>query len=80
MKVKVFVEKVEEIEVEVDDAIFAPIDIGLSDPAPAQSVYDRAMEEIERVVGLPWGNDNLDKDAYIVGVEAVKSGNTIMEW
>lgn len=80
MKVKVFIEKVEEIEVEVDDTVFAPIDIALEEPCPPQSFYDRAMEEIERVIGLPWGNDNLDKPAYIVGVEAVKSGNTIMEW
>ena len=80
MKVKVFIEKVEEIEVEVDDKIFAPIDIGLADPCPPQSFYERATEEIERVVGLPFGNDECKNEAFIVRVEAVKSGNTIMEW
>lgn len=80
MKVKVFVERVEEIEVEVDDKIFAPLDIELDAPTPPQPFYDRATEEIERVIGLPWGNETLDRPAYIVGVEAVKSGNTLMEW
>ena len=43
-------------------------------------VFVERVEEIERVIGLPWGNETLDRPAYIVGVEAVKSGNTLMEW
>lgn len=80
MKVKVFVERVEEIEVEVDDKIFAPLDIALDAPTPPQPFYDRATKEIERVVGLPFGNDDLNNPAFIVGVHSVQSGNTMMEW
>ena len=40
--------------------------------------YDKCIDEVERVTGLPF-DDNTDSDAYIVSVWSAENGEIILE-
>ena len=64
-------------EVEISDG-FAP----LADPhyICSNEMYDRAIQEVEKVMGIPFGDDDLDNDTYIVNVTDSLTDETMLEW
>ena len=64
-------------EVEISDE-FAP----LADPhyCCSDEMCDRAVQEVEKVMGIPCGDDDRNNDAYIVNVTDSLTDETMLEW
>ena len=81
MKVKVSYLKYHTEEIEVEDELFTPLDTDISTPPNVdESHYERATKAIEKAMNMPFGAGDEEPDAYIIGVEASESGNTLLEW
>ena len=80
MKIKYCVCRYETHEAEISDE-FAK----LACPRPwkdktiTNEDYDKCVDEVERVTGLPL-DDNADSDAYIVSVWSAENGETMLEF
>ena len=77
MKVKVvYVEYITK-EIEIDDK-FKP----LADQKyyGTEEEYDEATKEVERVMKMPFGDDNCENAKYIVSVTDSETDNTMLEW
>ena len=76
MKVKVtYVEYVTK-EIEIDDK-FKPL--AAQDYYGSNEEYDEAIKEVERVMGMPFGDDDYTNAKYIVGVNEAETDNTMLE-
>lgn len=64
-------------EVEISDE-FAP----LADPQYlcSDEMCDKAIQAIENIIGMPFGDDNEDNDEYIVCVEDSATDEVMLEW
>ena len=78
MRVKVFVER--EIEVEINDKDFiAWADYVKSDSTETPlDVCEKAVKAIEKVVGLPFGSEEADET--IISVCDAEDNEPILEW
>lgn len=77
MKVKVtYVEYVTK-EIEIDDK-FKP----LADwnHCCSDEECDEATKEVERIMGMPFGDDDYTNAKYIVGVNEAETDNPMLEW
>ena len=80
MKVKVFIQKLVETEVEINDPSFELLnELQNNNKEFSPSLIDMAVEAVEKTVGLPFGDDCLASDAYIVAVQDM-DGEPILEW
>ena len=80
MKVKVFIQKLVETEVEINDPSFELLnEFQNNNEEFSPSLIDMAVEAVEKTVGLPFGDDHLVSDAYIVAVQDM-DGEPILEW
>ena len=79
MKVKIFYQTIAEKVIEIDDEF----EVLRGDPKDIpQEVYDEATNAITRATGMPcvWECEDTDLyDTYVLGVEDVLTGETIME-
>ena len=80
MKVKVFIQKLVETELEINDPSFEILyEFQNNNEEFSPSLIDMAVEAVEKTVGLPFGDDPLASDAYIVAVQDM-DGEPILEW
>ena len=80
MKVKVFIQKLVETEMEINDPAFELLDeLQNNNEEITPSLVDMAIKAVEKTVGLPFGDDPLASDAYIVAVQDM-DGEPILEW
>ena len=79
MKVKYCVCRYETHEAEISDE-FAKLAVPYpwEDKSITDEDYNKCVDEVERVTGLPF-DDNTCDDAYIVSVWSAENGETILE-
>lgn len=76
MKVKVtYVEYITK-EVEIDDK-FKPL--AVPNYYGSDKECDEAIKEVERVTGMPFGDDDYTNTKYIVGVSEAETDNIMLE-
>lgn len=84
MKVKATIQTIqyEDKIVEVDDSIFAILDIPIEEyreDFPTAKDYAKAIEEIEKVTGISV-DDGCSMGSFITYVESVETGNPLLEF
>lgn len=80
MKVKVFVQKLVEIEMEINNPFFELLDkLQNNNEEIPPTLGDMAIRAVEEATGLPFGDDCRTNDSYIVAVQDM-DGNPIIEW
>lgn len=80
MKVKVFIHKLVEQEMEINDPAFELLnELQNNDEEISPFLVDKAITALEGTVGLPLGDDCQNDNDYIVAVQDM-DGNPIIEW
>lgn len=80
MKVKVFIHKLVEKEMEINNPAFELLnELQNNDEEISLSLVDKAITALKGAVGLPFGDDCETNDSYIVAVQDM-DGNPILEW
>lgn len=79
MKVKVFIQKLVETEMEINDPAFELLDkLQNNNEEISPSLVDKAITAVEEAVGLPFGDD-CETNSYVVAVQDM-DGEPILEW
>ena len=80
MKVKLYVCRHEEVEVEIDDK-FRKIAVPRpwEDKTLPEGIYDECISAVARTAGLPFGDEGCAEN-YIVAVHSAENGETMLEW
>ena len=77
MKVKVtYVEYITK-EIEIDDKFKPLADWGY---CRSEEECDEAIKEVERIMKMPFGDDDCTNTKYIVTVNEAETDNTMLEW
>ena len=81
MKVKVFIQKLVETEMEINDPTFELLnELQNNNEETPPSLVDMAIKAVEKAVGLPFGDDDCrTNDSYIVAVQDMDE-EPILEW
>lgn len=80
MKVKVFVQKLVKIEMEINNPFFELLDkLQNNNEEIPPTLSDMAIAAVEEATGLPFGDDYRTNDSYIVAIQDM-DGNPIIEW
>ena len=84
MKVKVFVSRLEEVEVEIDDKFRQ---LAVSHPWEHKTItaelVNGAITAVEQACNLPWGDETEDgevNESFICAVHSAENGETMLEW
>ena len=84
MRVKVFVSRLEEVEVEIDDKFRQ---LAVSHPWEDENIttalVDEAICAVEQACKLPFGDETEDgevNESFICAVHSAENGETMLEW